>query len=94
MINCIESLGKVNVKTKEEMENFYISYGVDSVDHPYKEGYTKVKAKTKEEAIRKHEQRYGKKSPNGFPRFCTCYCEESFKNSKYLKNATCHDEID
>lgn len=77
---------------EDGMKNYFISYGVDSDKQPYKCGYTKVKARTMSEAVKKHNHKYGY-TKEGFGRYCSCYPENEFKETS-MYNQECWDVIE
>lgn len=68
------------------MKNYYITYGSSSKNQPYNGGYTLIKAENRDEAIEKHNKKYGFVKNSNISRYASCYTEEEF--NEYFPNKT------
>jgi len=60
------------------VEKYYFTYGSDSPNQPYRGGYTIVHATSRDEAIQKHNKRFGFIKNTDTSRYACCYTEREF----------------
>jgi hypothetical protein len=65
-------------RRRKKLPNYYITYGSCSENQPYNGGYTLIQAENRNEAIQKHNKRYGFVKNSDISRYAACYTEKEF----------------